>query len=147
MTLPAVLERTRDMDTTIRRLVFSLVLLVHAKNPGEDEEKTEAETIGVAHPRALQIAQRELIVRHGLGDREEVVRAAAAKVLRAWVDVAADPQANTGPANTEQDLLAFLRMFDLGADQTAEDALTCIYTTRPEILDLLAFDGMSSLSV
>jgi condensin complex subunit 3 len=141
ITLPAILGRTRDTDTTMRRLVFDLVLLPHAKNPHEDDNKTEVEMIGVAHPRALSIAQRELIVRHGLGDREEIVRNAAAKVLQAWVDVTADPQGNAGPGNVEQDLLTFLRMFDLGADQTAEDALTCIFTSRPEILDALRFDG------
>lgn len=37
-------------------------------------------------PRVLSIAQREEIVRNGLGDRDAQVRKAAAGMLAGWVD-------------------------------------------------------------
>ena len=67
-TLPAILSRTRDVEPTIRKLVFSSVL-----------EQLE-------HPKQLTIDQRELIVRNGLGDRELTVRAAAEKLISDWCD-------------------------------------------------------------
>ncbi len=77
-TLPTVLTRTRDVDMTVRRLVYGSVLLAHADLPDDAMP-------GAAHPRALTIAQREQIVRNGLGDREPAVRAAAGKFIGAWL--------------------------------------------------------------
>lgn len=37
-------------------------------------------------PLILSIAQREEVVRNGLGDREPAVRAAAANLIGGWVD-------------------------------------------------------------
>jgi hypothetical protein len=37
-------------------------------------------------PMILSIAQREEIIRHGLGDREPGVREAAGKLIGGWVD-------------------------------------------------------------
>jgi condensin complex subunit 3 len=146
-TLPAILARTRDVESVIRRLVYSAVLLPQATMPSPGTVR------GVAHPRALSIAQRELVVRAGLGDRAPDVRKAVARLLGAWVDVAADVAPGTdgsgdaaadGDADVvdvQRDVLAFLRMFDLGAATIAEDALLCVFASRPELLDGLNFDG------
>jgi condensin complex subunit 3 len=114
--------------------------MLHAKNLSEDEKDPDNEAIGIAHPRALQISQRELIVRQGMGDREPQVRVAASKLLVTWLEVAADA-ATKQHDNVEHDVIAFLRMFDLGAGSIAEDALSCIFADRPDILDALAFSG------
>ncbi|KAI9431956.1 hypothetical protein H4582DRAFT_2062359 [Lactarius indigo] len=59
---PTVLARTRHRyDST--QIVYGNILLAHAEPP-------DGALPGAAHPRALTIAQRELIVRNGLGDRE-----------------------------------------------------------------------------
>ena len=67
-----ILARTRDTDTTIRKLGYLT---------------PPAEANSIVHPRSLTIAQRELFVQTGLGDREPVVRSAAATLLTVWVEV------------------------------------------------------------
>jgi condensin complex subunit 3 len=132
-----LLDRTRDVDTAVRRLVYAVVLSTQPIQPGAPP--------GPGHPRALSITQRELLVRNGLGDREAVVRAAAGRMLGAWVDAASAP---TGGVKKEEektvmeDLLAFLGMFDLAEGTVAEDALASVFTTRPELFDALEFGGM-----
>jgi condensin complex subunit 3 len=130
-TLPAVLARTRDVDTTVRRLVYASVLLAHAELPDDAMP-------GVAHPRALTIAQRELIVRNGLGDREPAVRAAAGKLVGAWVDAVS---VGTKKGSVLEDLLAFLGTFDLRESAVVEDALLSVFVTRVDVFDALEFDG------
>lgn len=141
-----MLARTRDVDSTIRKLVYSTVLEQHCLVSSPDNLKAEAEdeqAMGVTHPQVLSIVQRELIVRNGLGDREETVKAAASKLIANWVDIIRPP--NVKPENgqgvAEADLLAFLDLFDLVANSTAEDALTSIFVTRVDLLDSLQFDG------
>lgn len=129
--MPAILSRTRDTDTTIRRLVYSAIL-----EPNTLQSDT-AKSIGITHPRALSIAQRELIVRNGLGDREAIVKNAAAAVVGAWVDVTGDNQ----DGEKELDIIALLKLFDLTESQIAEDALLSIFTTRVDIFDNLEFGG------
>jgi condensin complex subunit 3 len=130
-TLPVVLVRTRDVDTTVRRLVYASVLLTHAELP-------DGAMPGVAHPRALTIAQRELIVRNGLGDREPAVRAAAGKLVGAWVDAVS---VRTKKGMVLEDLLTFLSTFDLRESEVVEDALLSVFVTRVDIFDALEFDG------
>ncbi|KAF8647428.1 hypothetical protein AX16_006718 [Volvariella volvacea WC 439] len=79
-TMNAILDRSRDTDTMIRKLVYHAVLQSHTKQGG-------SEVMGPTHPRALSIEQRELIVKNGLGDREPSVRLAAGSLLGNWVDV------------------------------------------------------------
>lgn len=67
-TLPILLTRTRDEDTILRKLVYRHVLAA------------------LPTPLILSIAQREEVVRNGLGDREPAVRAAAANLIGGWVD-------------------------------------------------------------
>ncbi|KAJ7746625.1 nuclear condensing complex subunit [Mycena metata] len=72
-TLPALLTRARDTETTIRKLLYSSVL--------------DTAATGAAHPRILTVSQFEFLIRHGLGDREPAVRAAAATLLGTWFEV------------------------------------------------------------
>ena len=93
---------------------------------------------GAAHPRALTIAQRELIVRNGLGDRESTVRAAAGKLVGAWVDAVS---VGTKKDAILEDVLAFLGTFDLRESAVVEDALLSVFVTRVDVFDALEFDG------
>ena len=94
---------------------------------------------GAAHPRALTIAQRELIVRNGLGDREPAVRAAAGKLVGAWVDAVS---VGTKKDAVLEDVLAFLGTFDLRESAVVEDALLSVFVTRVDVFDALEFDGV-----
>ncbi|PCH39141.1 hypothetical protein WOLCODRAFT_110578 [Wolfiporia cocos MD-104 SS10] len=130
-TLPAILARTRDTDPVVRRLVYSHVLEPHCVNESPAR-------IGFTHPRALTIAQRELLVRNGLGDREDAVRAAAAKLLATWVDVVRVEE-GAPKGGVHEDLVAFLKLFDLVEGKIAEDALLSIFKTRLDIFDGVEF--------
>ncbi|KAF8761781.1 Nuclear condensing complex subunit [Rhizoctonia solani] len=107
-TLKTILARTRDVDTTLRKLVYHHVL-------------------SSLKPEVLSVAQREEVVSNGLGDREESVRGAAARMIGTWVD------AKNG------DLLEFLKYFDLLKSKVAEDALLSVFLARPEIHDSVQF--------
>lgn len=152
--LPTVLARTRDIDPTVRKLVYSNVLEQHClvRNPAQPQTKQEDDTIaeqvmGITHPRALTITWRELIVRNGLGDREENVKAAAEKLISYWVDIIRpeNVKPEAGQSVAEADIIAFLDLFDLISNSTAEDALKCVFEKRPDLLDGLQFGGKSSL--
>ncbi|KAI9449685.1 nuclear condensing complex subunit [Lactarius psammicola] len=119
-TLPTVLARTRDIDTTVRRLVYGNILLAHAELP-------DGAMPGAAHPRALTIAQRELIA----------VRAAAGKLVGAWVDAVS---VGTKKGAVLEDVLAFLGTFDLRESAVVEDALLSVFVTRVDVFDALEFD-------
>ncbi|OCF54753.1 condensin complex subunit 3 [Kwoniella mangroviensis CBS 10435] len=111
-TLPHILARTRDIDPILRRTVYAGSL----------------SATSLPDPRVLSIAQREEIVRNGLGDREGNVRKAAAGMLGGWVDL------------VEGDMIEFLSRFDVVSSQVAEDALISVFVTRPEILDIVEFN-------
>lgn len=133
-TLPAILARSRDTDTVIRRLVYSAVLEKNCTTP-------DGSPMGPLHPRVLTIAQRELIIRNGLGDREPAVRTAAGSLLGTWVDVV---RGLTKPEEGEgilEDVLGLLGLFDLTENTVAEDALLSIFATRIDIFDHLEFKG------
>ena len=133
-TVDALLSRTRDVDPVTRKLVYTTVL--HAK---------------LKHPRQLTIAQREQIVKDGLGDREPGVRLAAGKLVAAWFDtVLAETEGTEGGAEWEGDdggvmkgLVRFLGMFDVvgPGEAVAVDAVLSIFTTRPEVPDVFVFPG------
>ena len=114
-TLPALLTRSRDPDALTRKLVYSAILP------------------RLSHPKQLTIAQRESVVKEGLGDREDAVRVAAARLLGSWVDLC------------EGDLSTFLAFFDVrtSTDLTS-DALKSVFVTRLEVVDLIKFDGTTS---
>lgn len=71
-TLAVILARTRDVDPILRRTVYQGSL----------------SAAGLPDARVLTIAQREEVVRNGLGDRDPSVRKAAAAMLGGWLDQA-----------------------------------------------------------
>ncbi|KAH9922432.1 nuclear condensing complex subunit [Fomitopsis serialis] len=136
-TLPPILARTRDTDPVVRKLVYSQIL--------EPRTLTESGEVGLTHPRALTIAQREAIVRNGLGDREDTVRAAAGHLMAAWVDVArgAGPRVKKeeeGGEGVRAYLVDFLKLFDLVEGKIAEDALVSVFTVRADVFDNVGFE-------
>ncbi|KAI0674717.1 nuclear condensing complex subunit [Trametes maxima] len=143
-TLPALLARTRDVDAPIRKLVYTAILEKYCipSNYGADSDSA----VGVTHPRALTIAQRETIVRNGLGDREESVRTAARHLLGLWVDVVrADGSKKEDGARSGdtviEDLIAFIKLFDLAEITVAEDALASVFQTRVDIYEHIDFSS------
>ena len=63
------------------------------------------------------------------GDREPAVRAAAGKLVGAWVD-AVSVGTKKGPGAVLEDVLAFLGTFDLRESAVVEDALLSVFITR-----------------
>ncbi|KAG8963687.1 hypothetical protein FRC00_005396 [Tulasnella sp. 408] len=110
VTLDAILSRTRDQDTTIRKLLYAHVLA------------------GLPHPKLLTIAQREEVVKNGLKDRESSVRTAAGRLVGGWVEL------------FEGGLVELLKMFDLiGSEEVAQEALLSAFVTRPDLFDSVEF--------
>lgn len=99
------------MDAVTRKLVYSTVLS------------------RLEHPRQLTISQREQIVVQGLGDREDAVRVAAAKLLGSWLDTC------------NGNLVAFLQLFDIRTTEVTLDALKSIFTARADVVREIEFDG------
>lgn len=134
VTLDAVFARTRDTDTIMRKLIYSAILDQHCFD-------SDGAGMGLVHPRVLTIAQRELIIRNGLGDREPAVRQAAGSLLGTWVDVARGEVKNDESKSVNDDVLALLSLFDLTESTVAEDALLSVFETRRDIFDHLEFNG------
>ena len=126
----------RDTDTTIRKLVYSAILEKNVTVGDSDQ-------MGPTHPRALTIAQRERIIRNGLGDREPSVRAAAASLLGRWVDVVEEqPRVEGGEqpdAKVESGLVELLKMLDLAEQKYPVEAVLSILTSRPDIIQTMTF--------
>ncbi|KAH8101082.1 nuclear condensing complex subunit [Cristinia sonorae] len=135
ITMPAILSRTRDVDAAVRRAVYTVTLNPDA--PGKEESKSELE-LDATHPRSLTIAQRELIVRNGLGDREETVKAAAVKLLTCWMDLVGE-SAPEPEGEKPSNVVAFLGLFDLFQTSAPEDALISVFGARPDVLDTIEF--------
>lgn len=132
-TLDAIISRTRDADPVTRKLVYSGVL--HTKG---------------VHPRQLSIAQREKVVKDGLGDREPGVRVAAGKLVASWFDIVLeenDKREDLTWAGDETGLMkafiGFLLLFDVvgPGEAVAVDAVLSIFVTRPDIPDVFEFSG------
>lgn len=153
--LPLLLTRTRDTDPITRKLMYSVVL-----------------RLKLQHPRQLTLAQREQIVKDGLGDREPGVRLAAGKMIATWFDTMTTPaegEDNPGqgavdisvvgnlpstrlPEDWEGDdggvmkaFLSFLGLFDVfgPGEAIAVDAILSIFVTRPDVLSAFIFHGTS----
>jgi condensin complex subunit 3 len=112
----SLLTRTRDVDPGVRKLLYANVLL---------------ETLH--HPKQLSIAQREKVVKDGLGDRDPNVRTAASRLVASWFDTLDGSFEN------------FLRIFDLigepDSSSIAEEALKSVFNSRPDALDNCDFNG------
>jgi condensin complex subunit 3 len=99
----------------------------------------------------LSIAQREEVVKNGLGDREPAVRRAAAFMLGEWLTAAggdllevcrkADAHGICIDFGCAFLRFQFLRRFDVVSSQVAEDALLSLFATRAEIVESITFDG------
>ncbi|KAJ3987872.1 nuclear condensing complex subunit [Lentinula detonsa] len=136
ITIPLILKRARDIDATTRKLAYTVL----EKNVtiGDVEEQS----IGFAHPKALSIEQREIIIRNGLGDRDENVRTAAVKLIEKWVETAnmsAHVQDGGDIHQEELSLVGLLKMFDLRADKIVADAIIRIFESNPHIIDGITF--------
>ncbi|GAA5998124.1 condensin subunit YCG1 [Rhodotorula paludigena] len=116
-TLPSLLRRTLDIDTTNRRLAFGHVL---AEIP--------------VH--SLSVKQRQTILGRGLRDREEAVRKAAKKLVARWAEqVAQDAQG-------EDAVEAFVGLFNLHKEEgvaVAEKALEAVFEVRPDLVEGIEF--------
>ena len=134
-----MLSRTRDVDGVTRKLVYAGALGVK-----------------LAHPRHLSIAQREQVVKDGLGDREPGVRVAAGKLVAAWFDAVLADTAEDDSAylsawegddgGVMKGLVRFLGLFDVfgPGEAIAVDAVLSILTTRPDVPDNFVFPGAPS---
>jgi condensin complex subunit 3 len=118
----------------MRRLVYSTIL---------EKNCTTADgyAMGPLHPPVLTIAQRELIIRNGLGGREPAVRAAAGSLLGVWVDVARGATKPEEGGGVMDDLLALLGLSDPNENTAAEDASLSIFAIRIDIFDQLELKG------
>lgn len=126
---------------------------------GKRNAQAKAKDIGPTHPKVFTIAQRELIVRNGLGDREPSVRTAAESLVGTWADVVNigvkaeeeciivkeegdETTQNQKPSENAavEKAVSFLKLFDL-EDEVASDALLSVFASRQDIYDGLQFDG------
>ncbi|KAG6815820.1 hypothetical protein H0H87_011119 [Tephrocybe sp. NHM501043] len=130
-TTDTILTRTRDTDALTRKLVYSNVLQTKLQ-----------------HPRQLTIAQREQVIKDGLGDREPSVRVAAGKLAASWFDIvtaevneAEDYTWDGDDGGIMKGFLRFLTLFDVvgSREAIAVDAVLSIFVTRPNIPDVFVF--------
>ncbi|KIY72680.1 hypothetical protein CYLTODRAFT_19435 [Cylindrobasidium torrendii FP15055 ss-10] len=131
-TLHHILLRLRDVDAQTRKTVYSAVL----------QPK-------LGHPRRLTIAQREEIVKSGLGDREPSVRLAASKMLASWLDIMMGESAHAkeleawegDDGGIMKGLVEFLHLFDVVGPGSVmgADGVTAIFNLRPDIVDIFKF--------
>lgn len=151
--LPAILERSRDTDTNVRKGVY-IKLLYREKNTEGDGATEVSNDIVDPHPRNLTLLQRELITQTGLGDREPVVRSAARKLLLNWINAvdaetkSEDMDIKNNPEKIWQTTLpAFLDLFNLvdGSD-VAIDALFSAFSENPAIIEKTELSGKSIIS-
>jgi condensin complex subunit 3 len=107
-----MVSRTRDVDDAVRRIIY------HHCLPQ------------IPLPRYFSIAQREQILRNGLGDRDETVKASTARLIEQWVDLVGG------------NLLEYLDTFELiSGTKVADDALRALFKHRPDLLDSIKFQG------
>lgn len=144
-TIPAILERTRDVDQPIRKLVFGQIL---AKNVLEKEEGDNIPpSIGPTHPRNFTVPQREMVIKNGLGDRDIIVRKATELLVSKWMetvdvkieepDVKLEGQKKEVP---ETGPVALLKLFNLNLDLSVPSmALVSIFATRADIFNETEF--------
>ncbi|KAL1667231.1 armadillo-type protein [Schizophyllum commune] len=119
--LEFILPRLREQDAIARRLMFTKILALDSK---PDEE------LPSAHPSKLRPEQITEIVKAGLEDRDETIRAAAAHLMASWYDEMAQ-------------LVTFLSLFDLeiGGGELARRAVEAVFKARPETVGNLQFDS------
>lgn len=152
ITMDEVLRRTRDVDTTTRKMVYSHVLPTKIWQLDDDGEQV----IGTSHPKVLKIEQRERVATNGLGDREASVKAAAAGLIGKWLDCLTPDDSPLYSGKKEEDdappkeefsepvikLTALLSSFVLQEEsKIARDVLLAMFDTRSTIFETLVFNG------
>ncbi|KAK1226249.1 chromosome condensation complex Condensin, subunit G [Marasmius sp. AFHP31] len=124
--LSAIIDRTKDTEPTVRKLVYSHVLVrdlpASAKVPH--------------HPANLTIAQRELICRNGFGDREPTVRNAAAGLIEVWMRALGEDE----ELDMVTQVTKLLERFDLMENKVANDMLLGVFAELPHIFESIGFD-------
>ena len=144
--LEFILPRLREQDAMARRLMFTKILALDSK---PDEE------LPSAHPSKLRPEQITEIVKAGLEDRDETVRAAAAHLMASWYDEMAVTKGRVKDeddekpiaAVIEEQLVTFLSLFDLeiGGGELARRAVEAVFKARPETVGNLQFDSECSI--
>lgn len=125
-TVLSLIDRTYDMDVTIRKVLYSSIL-------------------SKISPQQLTMFQREFIVLKGLGDREPSVKAAARSLIAAWMhllqpDVGVDYlEDGHATKSVKDEVVSMLKLFDLTQD-VAVDALLSIFTTEVEVFNNIEFN-------
>lgn len=120
-TLPFLLTRTRDIDAAVRKAAFRIIQQIPV--------------------RGLSVAQRSLIIKNGLGDRETAVRAEVSKLVYHWALTCSEygqtPESSkrANKLDVKIDIDEFLDLFDLWDGTVAEEALKAVIYKRPTILD------------
>jgi condensin complex subunit 3 len=83
-----------------------------------------------------------MLIRNGLGDREETVKLAAADMIDAWLSVVSGDNGGDFMSN----FMIFLGLFDLTCEEgitVAADALRSIFVTRVSAIRQVIFTGKS----
>ncbi|KAJ8081879.1 chromosome condensation complex Condensin, subunit G [Marasmius tenuissimus] len=122
--LPAIVDRTKDTEPTVRKLVFSHVL----------NRDLSANDKVPHHPANLTIAQRESICKNGFGDRESTVRSAAAGLIEVWMRALGDEELDMVTQVTR-----LLERFDLMENKVANDMLLGVFAELPHIFESISF--------
>ena len=110
-TIPILLERARDSNSINRRLVYSKV----ARELITDLDDLEFE-------------DREFLLKWGLNDRDETVKAAATKMLTTYWYQAVN-----------EDLLELIDQLNVKS-VIAEQAILAFFKTKPEVLETIKID-------
>ncbi|KAJ3985276.1 nuclear condensing complex subunit [Lentinula detonsa] len=138
-TLDDILDRTRDTAVQIRKEVYSKLEKSVLLNDEDDDLE-----IGSAHPRTLSMAQRDLIVKNGIGDRDSSVRDSAVKVFTKWVNTIVITQ-DSGPQGPQEGslqatpLVQLMTLFNLHDDDSLSEAIIKIFEANPRILNNIPF--------
>ncbi|KAK9324433.1 nuclear condensing complex subunit [Lipomyces orientalis] len=110
ITIPYVLERARDIDTSTRRCVYARILPA------------------IGDFRLLSIGMREKILSWGLNDHDASVRNAAIKTFATgWLE------------NTGNDVLELLERLDVLNSKVAAQAMKELFGYRPDLVKNLTF--------
>ncbi|KAL1747325.1 nuclear condensing complex subunit [Schizophyllum fasciatum] len=139
--LASILARLRDTDAATRRVIYIRTLAL---------EGSADEGMSAVHPHALKRDQIERIAKFGLNDRDESVRAAAARLVATWYDeMGISVKAENGDKSVngvvEEQMVAFLSLFDLqvGGGELAQQATEAVFQARSESYANLKFDSMT----
>ena len=133
-TLPYLLERARDLDSSTRRVLYSRLLPA------------------LGDFRHLSLSMREKLLRWGLRDRDENVRKATGRLFRErWIEDCAGTRRDDNGAQTTETaapsfdgLLELLERIDVvnsaGGNGVAPDAMKIFWAGRLDYLDAVSFD-------